>query len=62
MVEVHPTPDEALSDAEQQLTLAQFDDLMAAILPIHEHVRDLHGDPMVAGAALGIASGGLGRH
>ena len=32
MVEVHPTPDEALSDAEQQLTLEQFRDLMAAIV------------------------------
>ena len=39
MVEVHPTPDEALSDAEQQLTLDQFRDLMAAIVPVHEHVR-----------------------
>jgi 3-deoxy-7-phosphoheptulonate synthase len=62
MVEVHPTPDDALSDAEQQLTLAQFDELMAAIVPIHEHVRDLHGDPMVGGAALGIGTGGLAKH
>ena len=30
MVEVHPTPDDALSDAEQQLTLDQFRDMMAA--------------------------------
>jgi 3-deoxy-7-phosphoheptulonate synthase len=45
MVEVHPRPDEALSDAEQQLDLAQFADLMVAIRPVHEQVRALHGDP-----------------
>ncbi len=48
MVEVHPRPDEALSDAEQQLTLDQFADLMRAIVPIHERVRSLHGDPLAA--------------
>jgi 3-deoxy-7-phosphoheptulonate synthase len=42
MVEVHPNPDEALSDAEQQLDLDQFRDLMAAIVPVHEHVRGLY--------------------
>jgi len=67
MVEVHPRPDEALSDAEQQLTLDQFRDMMAALVPVHEHVRSLHGDPMLSGAALGIgigngAAGGLARH
>jgi 3-deoxy-7-phosphoheptulonate synthase len=59
MVEVHPSPEEALSDAEQQLTLEQFGQMMEAILPVHEHVRSLHGDPLVAGSALGI---GGGRH
>src|SRR5436190_5756276 len=44
MVEVHPNPDEALSDAEQQLDLDQFRDLMAAIVPVHEHVRGLYAD------------------
>jgi 3-deoxy-7-phosphoheptulonate synthase len=58
MVEVHPTPEEALSDAEQQLNPAQFADLMAALVPVHEHVRSLHGDPVVSGAALGIGGGG----
>ena len=65
MVEVHPRPDEALSDAEQQLTLDQFRDMMAALVQVHEHVRSLHGDPMLSGAALGIgngAAGGLARH
>ena len=56
-------PDEALSDAEQQLTLDQFRDMMAALVPVHEHVRSLHDDPMLA-AALGIggAGGGLAKH
>jgi 3-deoxy-7-phosphoheptulonate synthase len=62
MVEVHPTPEEALSDAEQQLNPGQFADLMAALVPVHEHVRSLHGDPLVSGAALGIGTGGLSKH
>lgn len=62
MVEVHPRPEDALSDAEQQLTLDQFREMMAAIGPVHEHVRPLHGDPVVSGSALGIGGAGLGRH
>jgi 3-deoxy-7-phosphoheptulonate synthase len=62
MVEVHPTPEDALSDAEQQLNPAQFRDLMDALVPVHEHVRSLHGDPLVGGAALGIGTGGLSKH
>jgi hypothetical protein len=69
MVEVHPRPDEALSDAEQQLTLDQFRDLMAAVVPVHEQVRSLHDDPVLGAAALGIGgsggnpgAGGLGKH
>jgi len=61
MVEVHPRPDEALSDAEQQLDLDQFRDLMAAIVPVHEQVRSLHGDPLPP-AALGTGGGALARH
>ncbi len=49
MVEVHPRPDEALSDAEQQLDLAQFADMMAALRPVHDRVRSLHGDPAAVG-------------
>src|ERR1051325_8723365 len=41
MVEVHPDPDSALSDAEQQLDLDMFRSLMEAIVPVHEHVRSL---------------------
>jgi 3-deoxy-7-phosphoheptulonate synthase len=63
MVEVHPRPEEALSDAEQQLNFEQFRELMAAVVPVHEQVRGLHGDPVLSGAALGIGgSGGLEKH
>ena len=62
MVEVHPSPEDALSDAEQQLNLAQFADLMAAIVPVHQQVRSLHGDPLESDAALGIGAGGLSKH
>lgn len=44
MVEVHPNPDEALSDAEQQLDFGGFDSMMQAVTAVHKHVRDLHGD------------------
>jgi 3-deoxy-7-phosphoheptulonate synthase len=71
MVEVHPDPDAALSDAEQQLDFAMFRSLMEAIVPVHEHVGGLHGDPLLARAARGdaaVAAGGappgdgLARH
>jgi 3-deoxy-7-phosphoheptulonate synthase len=63
MVEVHPRPEEALSDAEQQLNFDEFRELMAAVVPVHEHVRSLDGGSVASGAALGIGgSGGLGRH
>ena len=62
MVEVHPHPEEALSDAEQQLTLEEFAGMMAAIVPVHEHVRGLHGDPFLTGSALGIGTAELARH
>ncbi|HEY4188956.1 MAG TPA: 3-deoxy-7-phosphoheptulonate synthase [Candidatus Limnocylindrales bacterium] len=53
MVEVHPRPDEALSDGEQSLTFEQFDQMMTAITAVHGHVKDLHGDLVQAGAAGG---------
>ena len=46
MVEVHPTPDQALSDAEQQLTLDQFRDLMADAIPIHARIRGCTACPV----------------
>lgn len=42
MVEVHPNPDAALSDAEQQLDFDQFRDLMATVIPLHEQVRAVY--------------------
>ena len=62
MVEVHPTPDHALSDAEQQLDLDMFRDLMADAVPVHAHVRGLHGEPIEADAAAIGAGGGLAKH
>lgn len=32
MVEVHPNPDEAMSDAKQQITIDEYDDLMASLV------------------------------
>src|SRR3954464_12026088 len=56
MVEVHPNPDEALSDAEQQLDFVGFDTMMGAITAVHGHVRDLHGDLLHSeGVAVGVA-------
>jgi len=57
MVEVHPRPDEALSDGEQSLTFALFDQMMAAITGVHEHVRDLHGDLLPGDTAPAKAAG-----
>ena len=63
MVEVHPTPDQALSDAEQQLDLDQFRDLMRDIVPVHAHVRGLHRDPVVSAAeAASGTDSGLSKH
>ena len=39
MVEVHPDPDSALSDPEQQLDFGEFARLVAALGPIHDQVR-----------------------
>jgi 3-deoxy-7-phosphoheptulonate synthase len=61
MVEVHPTPDEALSDAEQQLDFEMFADLMAAVVPIHEHVRGMH-DVRAHGMVPVAGGGGLSKH
>jgi 3-deoxy-7-phosphoheptulonate synthase len=55
MVEVHPHPDDALSDAEQQLDLAGFRELMEAIVPVHDHVRGLYTEPFSDGSAGGAA-------
>jgi 3-deoxy-7-phosphoheptulonate synthase len=62
MVEVHPDPDSALSDAEQQLDIPSFAALMADLLPVHDHVRGLHDGVPPADATLGAIGGSLSRH
>jgi 3-deoxy-7-phosphoheptulonate synthase len=63
MVEVHPDPDSALSDAEQQLTLDEFDALMRDLAPVHEHVRDLHNGAGALPDDLEVPTvGGLSKH
>jgi 3-deoxy-7-phosphoheptulonate synthase len=63
MVEVHPDPDSALSDAEQQLTLEQFDALMRELVPVHEHVRELRdGAPLPPVHVDVPVGGGLSKH
>jgi 3-deoxy-7-phosphoheptulonate synthase len=42
MVEVHPRPDEALSDGEQSLTLEQFAELAPLLALVHREVRALY--------------------
>jgi 3-deoxy-7-phosphoheptulonate synthase len=43
MIEVHPTPEKALSDADQQLNPEEFEDLMRELEPIAEAVgRTMH--------------------
>ena len=61
MVEVHPSPDDALSDADQQLTLQQFGEMMEQLVPVHEHVRGLHDSREGPAVAPGTGDG-LGRH
>jgi 3-deoxy-7-phosphoheptulonate synthase len=57
MVEVHPRPDEALSDAEQQLDFEMFASMMHAVTAVHEHVKDLHGDlHQASGTATGVGA------
>jgi 3-deoxy-7-phosphoheptulonate synthase len=60
MVEVHPRPEEALSDGEQSLTFDGFRDLMAAVVPLHEQISRLPRDPLLTGSALAI--GGASKH
>ena len=49
MVEVHPRPDEALSDGEQSLTLEQLGTLAPMLRTVHEQLSGLSRDPIVAG-------------
>src|SRR3954464_15059580 len=56
MVEVHPHPEDALSDGEQSLTFEMYREMVDALVPVHQQVLSLHGDPVLAGSALGIGS------
>ncbi len=58
MVEVHPRPDEALSDGEQSITLDQFADLMTGLRAVHAQVGDL---PRRSGPAERRAQGRRGQ-
>jgi 3-deoxy-7-phosphoheptulonate synthase len=52
LIEVHPRPDEALSDGAQSVTLAQFAALAAAVRPVHEQTRAFRGPRGAAMAAM----------
>ena len=58
MVEVHPRPGRGAvrrrAAARPSTSSAR---LMAALVPVHEQVRALHGDPLQAGSAAGAAHG-----
>jgi 3-deoxy-7-phosphoheptulonate synthase len=41
MVEVHPHPDDALSDGEQSLTLEMFGEMAPVLRQVHDQVEDL---------------------
>jgi 3-deoxy-7-phosphoheptulonate synthase len=45
MVEVHPDPDEALSDGEQSITLEQFAEMAPVLRQVHQEVIGLVGEP-----------------
>jgi 3-deoxy-7-phosphoheptulonate synthase len=60
MVEVHPNPNEALSDGEQSLTFDQFRDMASAIRHIHDEVRTLTKDPFVTDGPAKVD--GLSKH
>jgi 3-deoxy-7-phosphoheptulonate synthase len=63
MVEVHPDPDSALSDAEQQLNFAEFESLMRELIPVHEHVRELRNGSSFSPSHVDLpAGGGLSKH
>jgi 3-deoxy-7-phosphoheptulonate synthase len=63
MVEVHPDPDSALSDAEQQLTLDQFRSMMAEVVAVHDHVRSRYAQPVDETVAAGAPAGhALAKH
>lgn len=57
ILEVHPRPEEALSDGEQSLTLPQFRDIMEMVGPVHDAVASLHAETPVSASALKVGGG-----
>ena len=53
LIEVHPRPEEALSDGAQSVTLEQFAALTAAVRPVHDQASSLHAPRGGAIAAAG---------
>ena len=53
LIEVHPRPEEALSDGAQSVTLEQFAALTAAVRPMHDQASSLHAPRGGAIAAAG---------
>src|SRR3954463_11478908 len=51
MVEVHPDPDSALSDAEQQFTIAQSREMRDAIKPLHALISSVRAEERADRAA-----------
>ena len=43
MIETHPTPDDAWSDAAQQITPQQLKDLLAGLIVREEYTQDMSG-------------------
>ncbi|HEX7400222.1 MAG TPA: hypothetical protein VF302_10660, partial [Candidatus Limnocylindrales bacterium] len=56
LIEVHPRPQEALSDGEQSVTLEQFAALVAAVRPVHAQAAPLHAPRGGAISAAGSKS------
>jgi 3-deoxy-7-phosphoheptulonate synthase len=56
LIEVHPRPEEALSDGEQSVTLEQFAALVAAVRPVHAQAATLHAPRGGAISAAGSKS------
>ncbi len=61
MVEVHPDPDDALSDGEQSLTLEQFGELAPLLRKVHAEVTGLAAEPRTPPPERGTEGAAIGR-
>jgi len=57
LVEVHPRPEEALSDGDQSVTLAQFAEIAAAVRPLHALVKAQGRDEILSPTQLRVDGG-----